>query len=280
MKPSFPLAGLTLLSCAFPAQLYADGPPLMLAQPYQAVASLTPYLVSEKFDGMRAYWDGQRLLSRSGKIIATPAWFTEGWPSHPLDGELWLGRGQFQALMRIVRDQQPDSRAWQSVQFLVFDRPDLDQPFALRYQALVLGLEAMALSHVQLVRQQPVASHEALAAKLDEVVNVGGEGLMLRHRDGVYRPGRDSGLLKLKPKWDGEARVVGYEPGQGRLTGMMGSLIVEDPQGRRFRLGSGFSDEQRLSPPPVGTVVTYSYSGRTEAGLPRFARFERIFVGL
>ncbi|MBY6188227.1 DNA ligase [Marinobacter hydrocarbonoclasticus] len=280
MNRSTPLSGVLVLSCCFPQTLYADGPGLMLAQPYQSVESLAAYLVSEKFDGMRAYWDGRQLLSRSGNTIHAPTWFTRGFPDHPMDGELWLGRGKFQALMRIVRDTVPDEEAWAQVQYLAFDRPDLDQPFATRYQALSLTLDALAPNHARRVHQFTVASHQALADQLTEIINAGGEGLILRHRDGHYRAGRDPGMLKLKPHWDDEAKVVGYVRGQGRLTGMMGALIVEDAEGRRFRLGSGFTDEQRRSPPPIGTVVTYSYSGRTEAGLPRFARFERVFMAL
>ncbi len=273
-------AGWLAIGCGFPHTLYANGPSLMLAQPYQAVSSLTPYLISEKYDGMRAYWDGKRLLSRGGREIATPAWFVRGWPTHPLDGELWLGRGQFQALMRIVRDRVPDEVAWQQVQYRVFDRPDLAHPYSLRYEVLRLSLESLSLPHLHLVHHRRVSTAQALAALLDEVVGAGGEGLILRHQDGRYRPGRDPGMLKLKPRWDGEARVIGYLPGRGRLAGMMGALLVEDPEGRRFRLGSGFSDAVRRDPPPIGSVVTYSYLGRTDAGLPRFARYERVFTGL
>ncbi|MBY5922977.1 DNA ligase [Ferrimonas balearica] len=280
MTSTISLSRVAAFCCCFPHTLYANGPDLMLAQPYQAVPSLSPYLVSEKYDGMRAYWDGTGLLSRGGRPIVAPAWFTRGWPSHPLDGELWLGRGQFQSLMRIVRDQIPDEPAWRQVQYRVFDRPDLLHPFALRYQAMRLTIESLALPHLVAVRQFRVRDHQQLAERLAEVVDAGGEGLILRHQDGRYRAGRDPGMLKLKPRWDGEARVVGYLPGNGRLQGMMGALIVEDPEGRRFRLGSGFSDEERRQPPPIGSVVTYSYNGRTDAGLPRFARFERRFLGL
>ena len=44
------------------------------------------YLVSEKLDGVRARWDGQRLLTRSGHAIDVPRWFTAGWPRQPMDG--------------------------------------------------------------------------------------------------------------------------------------------------------------------------------------------------
>jgi len=73
-----------------------------------------------------------------------------------------------------------------------------------------------------------------------------------------------------------EAVVVGHLPGKGRLAGMLGALLVETPDGRRFRLGTGFSDEERREPPPLGATVTYRYFGKTRNGVPRFASFLRI----
>jgi len=57
---------------------------------------------------------------------------------------------------------------------------------------------------------------------------------------------------------------------------MLGSLMVETPEGLRFRIGSGFTDPQRRSPPPIGAIITYRYNGKTEKGIPRFARFLRV----
>lgn len=98
---------------------------------------------------------------------------------------------------------------------------------------------------------------------------------MLHRGDAPYRAGRGAGLLKLKPYDDAEAHVIAIRPGQGRLEGRMGSLEVRTQVGRRFSIGSGFSDEDRTDPPPVGSWVTYRFNGLTATGLPRFARFMR-----
>jgi len=56
----------------------------------------------------------------------------------------------------------------------------------------------------------------------------------------------------------------------------VGALLVERPDGLRFRLGSGLDDAQRAAPPPIGSLVTYRHNGHTRNGVPRFARFLRV----
>ncbi|HIY71491.1 MAG TPA: DNA ligase, partial [Candidatus Luteimonas excrementigallinarum] len=129
---------------------------------------------------------------------------------------------------------------------------------------------------LQAVEQATVADAAALQRRMQAVVDAGGEGLMLHHRDSRYRAGRSDGVLKLKPFQDAEARVVGYTEGRGKYTGMLGALVVERADGLRFRIGSGLTDALRANPPPVGVHVTYRYNGYTAAGVPRFARFLRI----
>ncbi len=253
-------------------------PALPLANLYQPGVSLTNYWVSEKLDGMRAYWDGSRLRSRSGHEIHAPDAFLAQLPPEPLDGELWLGRGQFEALMAIVRDQVPDEAAWRQVRFMLFDSPALRLPYEQRYHHLGTLLAAAPQPQLRRVEQKPVEDEAQLRAALAQVVAQGGEGVMLRHRQGLYLPGRSDELLKLKAYQDDEAVVLAHLPGRGQFEGMMGSLLVQDSQGRQFRVGTGFTHDERRTPPAVGTTITYRFNGRTERGLPRFARFERVYV--
>jgi DNA ligase 1 len=115
-----------------------------------------------------------------------------------------------------------------------------------------------------------------LRERLAEVVQAGGEGLMLHRADALYVTGRQEVLLKLKPLHDAEAVVIGHTAGAGRNQGMLGALNVQTPEGQRFKLGTGFSDEQRRAPPPVGSTVTYTYRELTPSGKPRFAAFLRV----
>ena len=248
-------------------------PPLSLAEIYRADINVPEFLVSEKYDGARVWWNGRQLLSRGGIVYHAPAWFTNPLPDHVLDGELWIGRGQFQLLMQTIRDAHPDEQAWRSVRFMVFDAPTLTGGFRQRQTGLTLILAGQQAEWIQQVEQHDIANTLQLQQMLSEVVSQGGEGLILQRANAPYYPGRHGGFLKLKPYQDDEAIVVGYKPGKGKYTGMTGSLIVEDPQGRRFKLGSGLSDSDRQHPPAIGARVTYRYQGRTVSGKPRFARF-------
>ncbi len=251
-------------------------PELTLAQVYQPGVDLAHYLVSEKFDGVRAFWDGRRLITRSGLIINAPAWFTAGFPSQPLDGELWMGRGTFADLSGTVRTLEPDVEAWQQVRYVVFDLPTSEGGFETRFAALEHLVEQAPSVRLRLAHQHPIADHEALQAQLERIVAAGGEGLMLQRRDALYQPGRSAALLKVKPYFEGEAVVLEHLPGQGKYTGMLGSMLVEEPDGTRFRLGTGFSDAERAAPPPIGSLVTFKYHGRTKYDRPRFASFLRV----
>lgn len=250
-------------------------PALMLAGKYHPGLDLGAYWVSEKYDGVRGYWDGQRLWSRGGEVLNPPAWFTEGWPAVPMDGELWAGRGRFEHASGTVRQQQPDDAAWREMRFMVFDLPAHPGVFddrLLAYQSLVNRLNR---TWVVAVPQQRIESHQALQRELKAVVHAGAEGLMLHRGDSLYRAVRGEDLVKLKPFDDAEARVVAYLPGKGKHAGRLGALEVETPEGLRFRLGTGLTDAQREHPPAVGTWVTYRYRGLNDSGIPRFASFLR-----
>ncbi|MDI6746195.1 MAG: DNA ligase [Rhodocyclaceae bacterium] len=253
----------------------ADAPALLLAERYQGGIDVSQYWVSEKLDGVRAHWDGRQLRFRSGNPIPAPAWFIAALPAHPLDGELWLGRGSFDRLSGIVRRNIPDDAEWRQVRYKVFELPEAAGTFSERMkqlQALTVG----RAHWLQPVEQFRLADAKALKRKLDEVVKGGGEGLMLHRADAQYETGRSAALLKLTPWQDAEARVVAHLPGKGKYAGMLGALQVQMPDGRRFALGSGFTDAERRNPPLLGTQVTYRYRELTRHGIPRFARFLRV----
>ncbi|MFT4195975.1 DNA ligase [Ottowia sp.] len=268
-------AALSLLVAA-PA-LAQTAPPLLLAGRHRPGTDLRDWWVSEKYDGVRGYWDGRTLRTRGGEAIAAPAWFTAGWPAEPMDGELWAGRGRFAQAQSAVARQQPDDAAWRGLRYMVFDLPAHAGSFDERLSALNGLVARIDRPWVQAVPQRKVGSDAELQALLRQVVRGGGEGLMLHRGASLYRAGRGDDLLKLKDHDDAEARVIAHLPGKGRHAGRLGALLVETPEGRRFALGTGFSDAQRRNPPPVGSWVTYRYRGLHEgSGLPRFASFMRV----
>lgn len=264
------LALMLLVVQASPAQQTG----LQLAQSYRDEVAVEQYWISEKLDGVRGRWDGEQLLTRGGYPVRVPDWFTQGWPAYPMDGELWLGRGRFAQISALVRSSDVPEQAWRHARFMVFDLPEHGGPFSERV-AVMAGLTALGSDYLLPVQQSRLPNSAALARELERVVALGGEGLMLHHQSARYHAGRSDALLKYKLHDDAEAFVVGYTAGQGKYAGQVGALIVEDQQGRRFRLGSGLSDADRVTPPALGSRVTYRYNGLTAGGMPRFARYLR-----
>lgn len=277
--PAFALAALALVlvlvSPIAAGRSGASGPVPTLAVVYRDEIDPAAYWVSEKLDGVRALWDGRSLRFRSGQPIAAPPWFVAGLPSQPLDGELWMARRSFERLSGIVRKARPVDAEWRQVRYMVFELPQAAGSFTERAAAIRL-IAAAGPEWLQAVEQFRVADRTALRRRLDEVVAAGGEGLMLHRADAPWVSGRNEVLLKMTPWLDAEARVVRHLPGKGRLQGMLGAIEVERPDGRRFRIGSGFTDRQRRAPPAIGATVTYRYRELTAKGLPRFPRYLRV----
>jgi len=246
-----------------------SGPPLLLAESWDNVTDLTDWWMSEKLDGVRAYWDGKQFLSRQGNIYYAPDWFIEGLPAVPLDGELWIDRKKFQRTVGIVR-RQDKSDLWNGVRFLVFDAPSASGAFEDRLAFLEEALANGAAKRVQPLAHQRCKNLEALRAELARIESLGGEGLMLRQPGSKYVAGRSTTLLKVKTFHDAEAIVVGHQAGAGRHKGRMGALLVRLPDGTDFAIGTGFSDRERANPPAIGTTVTFRYQELSDAGVPRF----------
>lgn len=116
------VAGLALCG-TWPAGVRAALPPLapMLAREASPGISPEGWLVSEKYDGVRALWDGNWLRFRSGRPVSAPDWFLALLPAQALDGELWLARGRFDALSATVRRESPRDEEWRQVRYMVFD---------------------------------------------------------------------------------------------------------------------------------------------------------------
>ena len=257
--------------------LSADEPPqLLLAETVRSDTDVTRYLVSEKLDGVRAFWDGRVLVTRGGMLINAPAWFVERFPARALDGELWAGRGQFERTSATVRRQTPDDAEWRQLRYMIFELPQAEGDFRERVQTMQRVVAEAAVPWLRAVEQFTVRDRKELDAKLARVVKAGGEGLMLHRADAPYLTGRHDALLKMKPLYDAEATVVGHLPGKGKYLGMLGALRVRTEAGIEFSLGSGLSDAVRRAPPPVGTIITYRYREVTERGIPRFASYHRV----
>ena len=262
-------------SIAWPAFALAPVVAPTLATVYRGQVDPSQCLVSEKYDGVRALWDGERLRHRSGRLVAAPGEFVAALPATPLDGELWLGRGRFDALSAIVRKTVPRRDEWAGVRYMVFELPGAAGDFAARSQRLAAVVAAAGSAQVRAAPQERIDGMASLQGRLDAVVAAGGEGLMLHVASAPWAAGRSDALLKLKPHLDAEAVVVGHRGGAGKYQGQLGALEVEAADGRRFLVGSGLSDALRRDPPAPGETITYRFRDLTSSGLPRFATYLR-----
>lgn len=259
-----------------PVMAYAkESGNVLLAKQFKSGMDVTQFLVSEKYDGVRAVWDGKSFISRAGNPINAPAWFTKNFPKTALDGELWLAHGQFDALSSAVRKDVPVDAEWRGVSYMVFELPNAEGTFEARAKRIIEIVKQANIPHLKAVKQFRVKNETELKSQLKKTVAAGGEGLMLHRADAAYVTGRSDVLLKLKPLYDAEAKVIAHIAGKGKYKGKLGALLVETPEGIRFKLGTGFSDAQRANPPKIGEVVTYTYRDVTQKGKPKFASFLR-----
>jgi len=259
----------------------ATAPPILLAHKWEVDHDPAGWWMSEKLDGVRAYWDGETFVSRLGNSFVAPAWFTADLPADTLDGELWVDRKKFARAISIVRSGAAGDD-WREVRYVVFDAPNAKGSFEQRAAHAQKVLARAAAPHASWHEHVPCSGFEHLRDELARVEALGGEGLMLRQPGSPYVVGRSTTLLKVKTFQDAEARVVGHAPGTGKHKGRLGALVVELASGTRFNVGTGFSDAERAAPPPIGAIVAFRYQELSDDGVPRFPSYvgERIDVEL
>ena len=264
-----------VVCCFFSCVLTAQAAEIMLPQVYSPNIDISGWLMSEKLDGVRGYWDGQQLFSKNGKKLSPPAEFVQGLPPFPIEGELWGGRGTFEKTVSTVNKQYPHS-GWLQLKFAIFDVPIPSQDFVDRIEKARQWFTQHPSHYAFVISQIPISDPIDLQRELQRIEALGGEGLVVRTPDGLYKAGRSTEILKVKNYQDAEATVVAHLPGKGKNKGRLGALLVELHDGTRFKIGSGFSDAEREFPPPVGTMVTFKFYGRYNSGIPKFPSYLRI----
>jgi len=245
----------------------------------------TGWWASEKFDGYRSIWNGESFVSRSGKSYAVPDWFRVLMPPGiALDGEFWMGRGNFQNC-GIFRKKVPNSQEWRDadVRYTVYDIPSAAGKFEERMKILEALVKdrcrGVAKCPLVFTKQTKVKSSTDLDKMFQEVIKKGGEGVMIRKPGSDYEQKRSSSLLKYKQFGDTECTIVGYKPGSGKYTGLLGSFECKLLKGveKRFNV-SGMDDcirKNYKTSHPIGTVITIIFNEKTNDGIPRFPRYLR-----
>lgn len=267
------LCVLILCGAYQPNYCWAHEP--MLPRVYSKKVDVTGWLMSEKLDGVRGYWDGHHLYSKKGHQFHPPQKFVRDLPAFPLEGELWGGRGTFEQTLSVVQRKQP-TIDWLKLKFAIFDAPAAPGGFVQRINVVRKWFYAKQSDYAFVIDQIVVDSAAQMQQKLAEVESFGGEGLIVRKANAAYVSGRNRTILKVKSYQDAEATVVAHIAGKGRNAHRMGALVVELNNGVCFRLGSGFNDAERQNPPAIGNVVTFKYYGTYASGIPKFPSFMRM----
>lgn len=253
-----------------PFLLFASKPKLLLLKIYKD-QNISGWVMSEKLDGVRAYWDGKNLISRGGKIIHAPAWFTKGYPPFAIDGELWSKRGDFENISSIVRDKVPTEK-WHEIKHYIFEVPNAKGGLFKRVEKV----KPYEGDIIKIIKQIPVKDKKHLELFLKEVEKKSGEGIVVRDPKAPYIAKRTSRALKVKSFLDTECKVIELFKGKGKYSNVLGSLKCKLPDGKTFKIGSGFSDKERKNPPKVGDIITFKYKEMTKYGKPRFPVFLRV----
>jgi DNA ligase-1 len=249
--------------------------PLQLPKVYEDQVEVTGWLMSEKLDGVRGYWDGTTLLSKNGNRLHPPEEFLENCPPFPIEGEIWGGRETFQETVSTVAKKKPHD-GWLKLRLGIFDVPEAPGSFEERIVLAEEWFEKHPSEYAFVIVQSSVLSRSHMLEELYRIEALGGEGLIVRNPAAHYTDGRSLEVLKVKSFSDEEAKVLSHLPGSGRNRGRLGALLVELENGTIFKIGSGFSDSERENPPPPGSIVSFKHYGEYDSGIPRFPSFLRI----
>ena len=268
MFKRFIMSMCVLYSCVF-----ASKPELMLLEEWKG-QDVSGWLMSEKMDGVRAYWDGKKLLSRNGNEFAAPSWFTDGFPPFPVDGELWSKRGEFDAIVSTVKKKEPHD-GWKNIAFYAFDVPLENGGLIQRLVKLEYYLKLNQADYLQIAKQIPCENEEHLKSFLFEIEKGGGEDVVVRNPDSKYVAKRDPNSLKVKNFQDAECEVIEHHKGEGKYKNSFGSLTCRTSEGIAFDIGAGFTENERKNPPHIGAMITYKYQEITKGGKPRFPVYLR-----
>ncbi len=254
----------------------AEAVDIMLPESYDKGIDVSGWLMSEKLDGVRGYWDGRHLLSKNGTPFHPPSAFTRNFPDFAIEGEIWGGRNTFEKTVGNVKKENPHE-GWLALKFAVFDVPKASGGFEKRLNKAVKWFDAHPSPYAFVIAHVPVKNQQHLFRELKRIEALGGEGIILRKPGSLYAKGRSRNILKVKSYADMEAVVIGHLAGTGRNKNRMGSLLMKLPGSQTtFKIGTGFSDALRDNPPPVGSLVTFKYYGFYASGIPKFPSFLRI----
>lgn len=229
--------------------------------------------MSEKLDGIRAYWDGKKLISKNGNKINAPKWFIKNFPKFELDGELWTKRNDFENIQNIVMDKKP-SLQWKKITYNIFEAPNQKGNFDKRLVLIKKWQMKNRNDYIKIIKQVKCKNKKHLNEYLEKLVKKKAEGIILKNPKLKYFKGRSSNILKVKKFFDMEGKIIGFNYDENSR---LKSLILELKNGIRFNLGGGLNKKERINHQfNLGQNVTFKYYGFTKYSKPKFASFLRV----
>lgn len=237
------------------------------------------WYISEKLDGWRMVFQDGKFYSRTGNEITPPSHIRKFAMNHiekgvTLDGELWFGYDGFQEIAEAMDSDN------QKMQWVLFDIPSVDAPFAERYEKLVNMFKDATSDAVRVLPQYPITNNDADSA-YDTFMenNPKAEGVVYRPTNMRYAwDSRDVAFMKRKPFHDMEATVIGYYntplavKKYGQSTTYVSSLICQTIMiDTKFRVSV-----KTYTPPTIGSLITVKYQSLTKDGVPRFPSYKGV----
>lgn len=238
---------------------------------------ISGFVMSEKLDGVRGYWDSKKLLSRQGKQILAPDFWTQNFPPFAIDGELYTKRDDFENIASIINSSKKRDD-WRNIKLYVFDVPDANGTLIERLEVLQNFLDSNPNEFIKIIPQIKISSKEQMEEFFTNIVQNGGEGVVLRDPNLPYEAKRSTQALKYKKQNEANCKVIKINQGKGRYKDLMGSVDCEMLNGIKLKIGSGFSDKNRANPPKIGEVITFKYEQLNKNGVPKFARYLRVRI--
>ena len=149
-------------------------------------------------DGVRAYWDGEKLLSRNLKpILSCPQWFYEKLPKDmKLDGEFWMGRKKLEMTLATINSKE-ENELWKQIKFMIFDLLIPNQPYEKRMEQLKSNIQIFP-SFVRIIDTKICQGNDDLMEELNIIVSNGGEGIVVTKPQSLYLAERTRVRLKVK----------------------------------------------------------------------------------
>jgi DNA ligase-1 len=263
-----------LVLLLFLQSAFAQKPDLFLLKTYDKNIDVINWVMSEKLDGVRGFWNSQKLISRGGKVFNPPKWFVKNFPPFAIDGELWTKQNDFENIVSIVRSKK--DKGWNTIKLMVFEVPNQDGGLLDRLNILEKYLAKTPNQYIEIIKQTPIKTKSQMNDFLEAVINKKGEGVVVRNPNTAYKTGRLSSALKVKKHFDDECVVSQIITGKQKYQNKMGAIKCKMNNGKIFKIGSGFKDSERENPPKIGTTITFKYYGLTKKGNFKYPVFLRV----